>query len=94
MFEVVLALGPPGGFAGLLDSGQKQRDEDRDDRDDDQEFNEGKATPVARHEARHAILSKIKEQARGRARNLFPKRRTPYMGPHGKKCGMKRFSNP
>jgi hypothetical protein len=50
--EVVFALHPPGGLAGLLDRGQEQRDQDGDDRDDDQQFDEREApsprgTPVA-----------------------------------------------
>ena len=43
LFEVIFALGASGGFAGLLDGGQEESDEDRDDGDDNEEFDESKA---------------------------------------------------
>jgi hypothetical protein len=36
--EMVLALRPPTGFAGCLDRGEQERDEDADDGDDDEQF--------------------------------------------------------
>src|SRR5580765_1216191 len=39
--ETALALRPRGGFADLLHGGHQQRDEDRDDRDDHEQFNQG-----------------------------------------------------
>ena len=38
--QVVFALRTPSGFAGLLDSGQQEGDKDRDDRDDDEQFDQ------------------------------------------------------
>ena len=43
LFQVVLALCPAGRFAGLLDGGEQQRDQDGDDRDDHQQLNQCKA---------------------------------------------------
>ena len=45
LLEVVLALEAVGGLAHLLDGGQEQADEHRDDRDDDQQLDqrEGRA---------------------------------------------------
>jgi hypothetical protein len=41
LLQVILALSTSGCLTGLLDSGQKQRQDDSDDGDDDQQFNEG-----------------------------------------------------
>ena len=43
LLQVVVALGPPRRFAGRLDRGQQQRDQDADDGDHDQQFNQRKA---------------------------------------------------
>ncbi|MDB5344790.1 MAG: hypothetical protein JWP89_3167 [Schlesneria sp.] len=42
LLEVVLALGSPSGFSSLLHSGEQQRNEDGNDRDDDQQFDQRK----------------------------------------------------
>jgi hypothetical protein len=47
LLEVVLALGATGRFARLLHRGQKQRHKDRNDRDYNQQFDQGKATRPA-----------------------------------------------
>jgi hypothetical protein len=44
LFEVVRALDATCRFAGRLNCWQKKSDENTDDRDDDQEFDERKAT--------------------------------------------------
>ena len=41
LLEAVLALNACGGLADLLHRGQKQRDQDADDRDDNQQLDEG-----------------------------------------------------
>jgi hypothetical protein len=41
LFEVVNALRSPGGFAGRLHGGQQQGDQDRNYRDDDEQFDQG-----------------------------------------------------
>jgi hypothetical protein len=38
LFEIVRALGPPGGLAGRLDGRQQECDEYADNRNDDQEL--------------------------------------------------------
>src|SRR5690606_27105978 len=43
LFQIVLALGSPGGFAGGLNGGQQQCDQNRDDRDDDEQLDEREA---------------------------------------------------
>ena len=40
LLQVVLALHPGGGLADLLDGGQQQADQDRDDRDHDQQLDQ------------------------------------------------------
>jgi hypothetical protein len=40
LLQVVLALGPVSGFTGLLNSGQEQTDEDREDGNHHQDFNQ------------------------------------------------------
>ena len=42
LFEVVRALHPTRGLAGRLNRRKEQTDQDTDDRDDDQQFDEGK----------------------------------------------------
>lgn len=51
LFQVVDALHAPCHLARRLDSRQEQGDQDRDNRDHDQEFNQGKTTTraVSRH---------------------------------------------
>src|SRR5690606_26448518 len=44
-------------FASLLDSGQKQRDQDRDDGDHDQKFDQGKSGTIGRTERVGALFS-------------------------------------
>jgi hypothetical protein len=44
--EVVDALGATRGLAGSLDRGQKQGDQDGNDRDDDQELDQGERSAV------------------------------------------------
>jgi hypothetical protein len=46
-FEVVLTLHPRGGLADLLDGGQEQADQDRNDGDHHQQLDEGKSGPAA-----------------------------------------------
>ena len=55
LLEVVLALGSPGGLAGLLNGGEQEGDQDRDDGDDDQELNEreGMTARGAGHDGHH-----------------------------------------
>ena len=43
LLEVVLALRAGGGLADLLDGGQQQADQDRDDGDHHQQFDQGEA---------------------------------------------------
>jgi hypothetical protein len=43
LLEVIAALRACGGFADLLDGGQQQADQDRDDGDDHQEFDQREA---------------------------------------------------
>jgi hypothetical protein len=50
LFEVVLALRAPCGFPRLLHGRQQQRDQDRNDRDDDEQFDESEPAPAERHE--------------------------------------------
>ena len=40
LLEIIAALGPPRGFASRLHRWQQQCDQDRDDRNDDQQFDE------------------------------------------------------
>ncbi len=47
----VLALRPAGRFAGLLDSGEQQRNQDRDNRDHHQKFDERETISFARARA-------------------------------------------
>ena len=47
LLHVVFALSPAGGFPGLLDGGEKQCDQDGDDRDDHQQLNQGEAGAAA-----------------------------------------------
>jgi hypothetical protein len=47
LLEVVLALGAAGCFPRLLHGGQKERDQDGDDGDDDQQFNEREAVSIS-----------------------------------------------
>lgn len=42
LLEIVLALRPPGRLAGLLDRREEQSDEHADDRDDHEQFDQGK----------------------------------------------------
>jgi len=48
LFEVVPALYPPGRFTSRLNRGQKQSDQDGDDRDHDQQLDKGKSRPFRR----------------------------------------------
>ena len=57
LLEVVLALGPVGRLADLLDGGQEQADQDRDDRDDDEQLDERERGPAS-HEM--TLLSKMR----------------------------------
>ncbi len=50
LFEIVVALSPPRGFASRLNSGEQQRNQHRDDRDDDQQFDQSKRAAI--HESR------------------------------------------
>jgi hypothetical protein len=43
LFQIVLALRTPGGFAGLLDGRQQQRNQHGDDGDDHQQFDESES---------------------------------------------------
>jgi len=43
LFQVVLALGAAGGFAGLLDSGKKKGDQNSNDRNDDKQLDQREA---------------------------------------------------
>lgn len=45
LLEVVPALNPPGRFTSRLNRGQKQSDQDGDDRDHNQQLNQGKRRP-------------------------------------------------
>jgi hypothetical protein len=45
LLEVVATTHPVGGLAHLLDRGQQQADEHRDDRDHNQQFDEGERRP-------------------------------------------------
>src|SRR5205814_414608 len=56
LLQVVLALGPHGGVADLLDGRQEQADQDGDDRDDDEQLDQREATPVT--ETDHDASSK------------------------------------
>jgi hypothetical protein len=40
LLEVISALGAPGGFTGLLNGRQEERDQERQDCDDDEKLNE------------------------------------------------------
>jgi hypothetical protein len=42
LLQVVDALRPAGGLAGRLHGGEQQADQDRDDRDDDEQLDQGK----------------------------------------------------
>jgi hypothetical protein len=44
LLQVVLALRPARGLAGLLHGGKQQRDQDRDDRDHDEQFDQRERT--------------------------------------------------
>lgn len=44
LLQIVLALGAAGRFPRLLDCGQEQSDQDRDDRNDHQQLNQRKST--------------------------------------------------
>ena len=48
LLQVVLTLGPSGGFAHFLNGREQESDENRDDRDDDEQFDQRKAgrTPL------------------------------------------------
>ena len=46
LLEVVDALGTPGGFAGRLDGGQQQGDQDADDADDHEQFDQSEGTSL------------------------------------------------
>ena len=47
LLEIVLALAAPRGFAGGLDGGQQECDQDPDDRDHDKQLHERESTPAA-----------------------------------------------
>jgi len=47
LLEVVDALGATRGLAGSLDRGQKQGDQDGNDRDDDKELDQGEGSTVS-----------------------------------------------
>jgi hypothetical protein len=46
LFEIVLALGAAGSFTGLLNSGQQECDQDRDNRDHNEQFDQRESTPI------------------------------------------------
>jgi hypothetical protein len=48
LLEVVLTLGPGGGFADLLHGGEEQSDQDGDDGDHDQQLNQREPAAAAR----------------------------------------------
>jgi hypothetical protein len=48
LFFVIEALGSDSALFGFVQSGQEQRGENCDDRDDDEEFDQGKGWPAAR----------------------------------------------
>jgi hypothetical protein len=53
LLEIIAATHPGRGFADLLHCGEQKPDQDRNDRDHDQEFNQGKGmttNAVANHE--------------------------------------------
>jgi len=47
LLEIVLALHAGGGFADLLDRGQQEPDEDRDDGDHDEQLDQREGNSVA-----------------------------------------------
>jgi hypothetical protein len=49
LLQVVAALRPAGRFAGGLDGGKQQGDEDRDNRDYHQQLNQRKTSPSRSH---------------------------------------------
>src|SRR5262249_13844872 len=55
LLQVVAALGPGGRFADLLDGGEEQSDQDRDDRDHHQQLDE-RETSTSGRQARHYYL--------------------------------------
>jgi hypothetical protein len=50
LFEVVFALGSASSFAGLLDGGEQESDENGDDCDDNQQFDEREGATTARRQ--------------------------------------------
>jgi hypothetical protein len=50
LLEVVGVLRPGGGLADLLDGGEQQADQDRDDGDDDEQLDQREGGPAANHE--------------------------------------------
>jgi hypothetical protein len=44
LFQIVFALRTTSRFASLLDSGQEQSNQDRNDRNHNQQFNQGEST--------------------------------------------------
>ena len=44
LFQIILALGPAGGFPCLLHGGKQERNQNRDDRNHDQQFNQRERT--------------------------------------------------
>ena len=57
LLEVVGALGPGGGLADLLHRRQQQADQDRNDRDDDEQLDQGKRRPPRREARFHRMPS-------------------------------------
>jgi hypothetical protein len=61
LLQMVSGLRPAGGFAGLLDGGQQNGDQHRDDRDHHQQLNQRKPLPGTRH--KHEEYSRKKASA-------------------------------
>jgi hypothetical protein len=70
LVQVVLALEACGGLADLLDGGQEHADQDRDDRDDHQQLDQGEGTAVT-----HGRTLRGGANGRGGPRSSLAKRR-------------------
>jgi hypothetical protein len=52
LLQIIAALHPIGRFANLLDGGEKETNQDRDDGDHDEEFNQGEPASAQRRTTR------------------------------------------
>jgi hypothetical protein len=65
LLEVVAALQTCGGLADLLDGGEQQADQDRDDRDDDQQLDQRETTLDTGQELEHVAPPATTRSMRG-----------------------------